>query len=279
MAAPLSDKPFKCTICEKAYRYQESLWMHLWDVHNIVEFTKKAKTKCVRLQTDKRPYKCTICDKAYRCQGDLRRHTTVHTGEHPYVCSLCGKIFSYKNNLSSHMCERSFKLKDHVREHIMVHSGPLPYLCPGCNKSFTYSDQLQRHMKTHNNQVELPLKLPRMLKQNISRSCQSLHLIEQRTIVKKVIHRLPFKSQQAAKAAFIKRSSTELPVMSVMKVASQSPPSRRYFDKDRSACHSIEGNQEATKLLSTVSLIDSPSSSPKKQSDKDRLQLHLICGE
>lgn len=75
---------YKCTICEKSYKYYYSLAIH-----------EKRHFK----QMD---HECQICHKKFVIPFELKRHQRVHSGEKPYECKFCEKKFSDHGSKTKH---------------------------------------------------------------------------------------------------------------------------------------------------------------------------------
>lgn len=84
---------FKCEQCNVVYKKRYNLQSHLLSHENI------------------RPHACSVCHKDFARVGDLRRHTSTHTGEKRFVCS--GTL----RNGSKWGCGRSFARADTLRKH------------------------------------------------------------------------------------------------------------------------------------------------------------------
>ena len=106
-------KPYTCTICNKAFSLQRYLAQHQQS-----HFSK-----------DK--FKCNLCDKTFSSNKILKRHTRTHTGEKPYRCEFCSKTFAAASNLS---------------EHRTLHTGRMPYQCKDCNEKFRLWTTLKKHL-------------------------------------------------------------------------------------------------------------------------------------
>ncbi|XP_061437546.1 zinc finger protein ZFP2-like [Lethenteron reissneri] len=64
------EKPFKCTVCEKAFAKSSNLKTHQ------------------RTHTGKKPFKCSVCGKAFAKSSILKSHQRTHTGEKPFKCTV-----------------------------------------------------------------------------------------------------------------------------------------------------------------------------------------------
>ena len=106
-------KPYTCTICNKAFSLQRYLTQHQQS-----HFSK-----------DK--FKCNLCDKSFSSNKILKRHARTHTGEKPYRCEFCSKTFAAASNLS---------------EHRTLHTGRMPYQCKDCNEKFRLWTTLKKHL-------------------------------------------------------------------------------------------------------------------------------------
>ncbi|XP_059497811.1 uncharacterized protein LOC125448884 [Stegostoma tigrinum] len=90
------ERPFKCSVCAKAFTCLSHLLRHL------------------RVHSGERPFQCSVCEKGFTQSSSLLTHQRIHTGERPFSCSQCGKGFS-----------RSSHLLRHQRVHLLLDSSPV----------------------------------------------------------------------------------------------------------------------------------------------------------
>ena len=93
--------PFKCEICDKEFKSNNSLIYHFNSTHKMMG-----------------EHKCNICQNAFNLQSQLTSHVKNSHGNKMrwHNCDLCGKSFS-----------QSGKLKKHIN---IVHE------CDSCEKVF-----------------------------------------------------------------------------------------------------------------------------------------------
>ncbi|XP_062411195.1 zinc finger protein 572-like [Sardina pilchardus] len=85
-SASLPGRPFRCTLCGKAFTAKSSL-----TAHHITH-------------TGEKPHRCGTCGKGFGLICNLRTHERIHTGERPYACTRCGRSFTQKHVLKRHVC-------------------------------------------------------------------------------------------------------------------------------------------------------------------------------
>nr|XP_032800546.1 histone-lysine N-methyltransferase PRDM9-like [Petromyzon marinus] len=138
------EKPFKCTVCEKAFAQIPDLHRHQ------------------RTHTGEKPFKCTVCEKAFAQLPHLHRHQRTHTGEKPFKCTVCEKAFARLSTLHSHqrthtgekpfkctVCEKAFAQPPDLHRHQRTHTGEKPFKCTVCEKAFARLSTLHSHQRTH----------------------------------------------------------------------------------------------------------------------------------
>ncbi|XP_064911102.1 zinc finger protein OZF isoform X1 [Columba livia] len=141
---PLERSPFPCPECDKSFKHQASLAVHM------------------RSHRGERPFSCTDCGKSFVHKHHLRSHRRLHTGEKPFACSHCGQRFREKNHLVKHQrshtgekpftcadCGKSFNRKGTLITHQRIHTGERPFSCPYCSKSFSQKGDLINHQRSH----------------------------------------------------------------------------------------------------------------------------------
>ena len=83
------EKPYQCTVCNKAFTTTCQLAQH------------------IAIHSGEKLFQCDLCSKAFTQNSTLTRPKIIHTGEIPYACEICKKIFAQNNNLKLHMKTRS----------------------------------------------------------------------------------------------------------------------------------------------------------------------------
>ncbi|MCJ8748289.1 hypothetical protein PDJAM_G00163020 [Pangasius djambal] len=141
----LSDRPFRCSICDKSFTLEFNLLKHQ------------------KLHAGEKPFHCSHCGKTFTQLFNLTSHQRTHTGEKPFLCSQCGKRFSQASKLKTHLrihtgekpyvcltCGKSFSDSSTLNKHQRTHTGEKPYQCVMCGKSFGQSAHLMKHYRSHN---------------------------------------------------------------------------------------------------------------------------------
>ncbi|XP_054831576.1 zinc finger protein 436-like isoform X2 [Eublepharis macularius] len=142
--APVRDRPYQCTNCEKSFGTRAILISHK------------------RTHTGEKPYRCPECGKCFSMASALIRHKRTHTGERPYKCLECGRCFGDRSGFNTHArthtgeklyrcldCGKSFGRQAHLVDHERTHTGEKPYQCPDCEKCFSSLSILIKHKRTH----------------------------------------------------------------------------------------------------------------------------------
>ncbi|XP_075914843.1 uncharacterized protein LOC116938415 isoform X2 [Petromyzon marinus] len=141
------DKPFKCSVCGKAFTQSSNLVAHR------------------RTHTGDKPFKCSVCGKAFTQSSNLVAHRRTHTGDKPFKCSVCGEAFAHSSNLVAHrrthtgekpfkcsVCGKAFAQSSTLKKHQRTHTGEKPFKCSVCGKAFAHSSNLHVHQRSQKHQ-------------------------------------------------------------------------------------------------------------------------------
>ncbi|KAG7158579.1 Zinc finger and SCAN domain-containing protein 12-like, partial [Homarus americanus] len=169
-----SREHFTCELCNKTFRKESMLEVHLKVAHMEEEETNSID----------KPYTCVACPKSYRTQMALDSHVQSEHSENPpeFNCEDCYRVFKSKTKLVTHrktehkeegpqnkgapkkkikigkavkggyacsICPRVFTHKNSLVYHIRGHTGERPHPCPDCGKPFRVRSDMKRHRQTH----------------------------------------------------------------------------------------------------------------------------------
>uniref|UniRef100_A0AAG5CXN7 Uncharacterized protein n=1 Tax=Anopheles atroparvus TaxID=41427 RepID=A0AAG5CXN7_ANOAO len=168
-------KPYKCNVCQRAFKSQKNLRMHQFvrtNQHSKQYACQECPFRAVsnalliiheRSHTGERPFGCNLCPKRFYSELNLKNHQICHQTEREFVCSYCSKQFARKRNMEEHvrschsnekpyhcdMCSAQFKVQQHLRLHRRLHTGEKPYSCSYCPSSFYHISDRKRHELSH----------------------------------------------------------------------------------------------------------------------------------
>jgi len=133
------EKPFICTVCNKAYARKSHLSVHY------------------RVHTGERPFVCVDCGKDFTEKRFLNDHMqTSHSGvaggsdSGPLKCPNCYREFAYKTSLKQHlkkqMCVRNLTRGGSGAGTSMSFQGThaKQFSCPFCDKSYSWKQTLKQ---------------------------------------------------------------------------------------------------------------------------------------
>ncbi|KAK3858911.1 hypothetical protein Pcinc_003627 [Petrolisthes cinctipes] len=170
-----SREHFKCELCNKTFRKESMLEVHLKFAHAEEEEDSSSVNK---------HYTCVVCPKSFRTQMALDTHVQSDHSENPpeFNCEDCYRVFKSKSKLMTHrkiehkeeapqtkgapkkkmkvgkavkggyactMCPRVFTHKNSLVYHIRGHTGERPHQCEHCGKSFYAASALKVHLRLH----------------------------------------------------------------------------------------------------------------------------------
>ncbi|XP_058801219.1 zinc finger protein 665-like [Phymastichus coffea] len=168
------NRPYKCSICPKAFAQTQSLAnheeRHKRDKDVQKRYLCEVCSKCfaqrgslvahMRTHTGVKPYVCNVCSRAFTKSTYLQLHLRIHSGEKPYVCQYCNRAFARANTLARHLtmhtgeakyqcqiCSKSFRRLTSLNEHTFTHTGQRPYSCKICGKRYNNAGSLYAHTK------------------------------------------------------------------------------------------------------------------------------------
>ncbi|XP_021175064.2 PR domain zinc finger protein 10 isoform X2 [Fundulus heteroclitus] len=170
-----SFRPFKCTLCGKAFRDKDKLDLHL-RVHGRDAYTfschvctksfvsDSALEDHLLAHTENRSYSCLLCPETFERLELLKDHVEVHSVDGCFTCPTCKKSFPDFIQVKKHIrcfhsekifqcpdCEKAFCRPDKLRLHMLRHSDRKDFLCSTCGKQFKRKDKLREHMQRMHN--------------------------------------------------------------------------------------------------------------------------------
>ena len=111
-------KRYKCSTCDKTFKFSSVLELHIDEVHE-----------------KKKSYLCPKCDYSCTTKGRLKSHyEQVHEQKCRFKCEKCEKAFYSKTQLDQHI--------------LKVHENKRPFTCEICGKTYINISQLNLHSRT-----------------------------------------------------------------------------------------------------------------------------------
>ena len=111
-------KRYKCSTCDKIFKFSTVLELHIDEVHE-----------------KKKSHLCPKCKNSYTTKGRLKSHyEQVHEKKNRFKCEKCEKGFYRKNQLEQHI--------------LKVHENKRPFTCEICGKTYINKSALNLHSRT-----------------------------------------------------------------------------------------------------------------------------------
>ena len=137
-----------CTLCGKAFQYQNTLNLHM-----------------IRQHGHKTEFSCDICGVGFPIKSKLLRHKNVHEGLKSHQCATCGKVFKSIESVCGHravhsdepkmectQCGAKFRSKYNLARHeleVHITGNTKSFCCDQCGKGFKRAENLKVHKELH----------------------------------------------------------------------------------------------------------------------------------
>lgn len=144
MKSHSDDKPYKCNVCDAAFKLKKNQQIHL------------------RTHTGEQPYGCITCGKSFRSLDARNKHNMrTHTKQLPHPCGKCEKSFMSPSELQQHtfsshqnvrhytcdICYNDYFTKKYLHKHKMTH-GEKVHACKYCDKKFKTTETKRCHERS-----------------------------------------------------------------------------------------------------------------------------------
>ena len=166
-------KPYKCRMCDKAYRGSGHLKRHMrvhtgdkpYKCEKSLNQSRSLQTRTHQEHSDRRLYRCAFCGKMYQTEIEVKRHVRIHIYIKPYSCIHCSDRFMQYRQLKRHLleshnegtwlvcniCRKKFVCSVDLDKHLLRHKSVKPYVCSECPKRFYTVSEMKRHQRVHSN--------------------------------------------------------------------------------------------------------------------------------
>ncbi|KAG1663662.1 Zinc finger protein 26 [Nymphon striatum] len=135
---PIHTGQFKCPICDKTLRSNESLQNHVRICGRVQEIETNGQVTC------------DVCSEIFTDSKTFRKHVYKHS--HSYECEKCGARFRSSVSLGIHVCApdscrecgKTFNGVNKLEKHLLTSCGS-QYACDKCLRPFQDEDALNQH--------------------------------------------------------------------------------------------------------------------------------------
>ncbi|KAG5669505.1 hypothetical protein PVAND_017392 [Polypedilum vanderplanki] len=141
------DQKFQCQICNKNYKNQKTLKIHL--------------------KTHNKQHQCQTCGRKFSKLSEIKEHLKNHENQFAFRCEKCQKNFTSSSNLRKHLkthnknriknlkcnrCDYSTDNKHCLASHLKTHNEKREksLRCNQCDYKTDHKGSLKRHLQTHN---------------------------------------------------------------------------------------------------------------------------------
>jgi len=153
---------FKCTVCERSFRSQQELLMHMaanaeahecpecgrrmenafyLRVHRLIHKPLNTTTKKKEPTTTggsggsvwkKGPMQCPLCGSMFKTYAGYTDHVNAVHEKKKFICDVCARQCSRRSQLTRHM---------------LTHGGERRFECGKCGRRFLLREMLRRHLR------------------------------------------------------------------------------------------------------------------------------------
>lgn len=156
------DRPFKCSLCEKAYSIRSSLSKHVRQKHGVYKKAQRGdplspppppspppdhNLNNSRLSKDIAGYQCGSCDKVLYSLETYKSHLHRHSSQGRFRCALCSKVFPSASKLWIHQNKRHIQYR---HDNLQASQPTYLFPCSVCHRAYRTITERDNHMKaTH----------------------------------------------------------------------------------------------------------------------------------
>ena len=163
------EKPNKCELCGKTFRFSSHFVTHLKKVHNKIKHCKSCKTYFETMEEYEthrmerhggKLFKCDICSQTFELESSINKHKkNIHENKaKTFKCEQCDKIYKNKMAMEKHQivcgidvfkcdhCDKEFPDQRSYNVHLKK-GHQKKYQCDLCEETF----ERQVNLKDHKN--------------------------------------------------------------------------------------------------------------------------------